>query len=117
MSDLYLDPSTGDIALIGNSPVLIKDTLSLVRQRIEVRLNTFLGEWFYNSEVGIPYYEQILTQRYDKTIVDSILRSEVLETKDVIEVTSFETTLDKATRKLNFYIEATTTQGSVTVQI
>ena len=117
MSDLFLDPTTGDITLVGNSPVLVEDTLSVVRQRIQIRLNTFLGEWFYNSEVGVPYYEQILTQKYDKSIVDSVLRSEVLETEDVIEVTSFETTFDKATRKLNFYIEATTTQGSVTVQI
>lgn len=116
MSDLYLDPTTGDIVLVGNSPVLVEDTLSLVRQRIEIRLNTFLGEWFYNSEVGIPYYEEILTQRYNKPIVDSLLRSEILETEDVIEITSFETSFSSSERKLSYSIEVATNQGSVTVQ-
>lgn len=117
MSDLYLDEVTGDIALVGNSPVLIKDQLSLVRQRVQIRLDTFLGEWFYNSEVGVPYFEEILTQRYQKSLVDSIIRSEVLDTEGVIEITSFESTLNKADRKLDFYMEVTTTDGSVTIQI
>ena len=98
MSDLLLDPLTGDIGMVGCSPTLTTSTMELVSQRLKIRLDTFLGEWFYNSEVGVPYFEEILTKRFNKDIITSILRSVILETEGVVSIVKFDSFFSAATR-------------------
>ena len=117
MTDIYLNPTTGDIALVGNTPTLITDSATLIRQRLQIRLNTFLDEWFYDASVGLPYYTEILTQRYDKFLVESVIRREILETQGVLELTSFSSTFNTRERKLDFNFNVTTSQGVISVQI
>lgn len=117
MSDIYLDPTTGDIDLVGNTPILITDSATLIRQRLQIRLNTFLDEWFYNASVGLPYYTEILTQRYDKFLVESVIRREILDTQGVLELTSFSSTFNAKERKLDFNFNVTTSKGVISVQI
>lgn len=107
MSDILLDPSTGDIAMVGCSPKLTTNLAELVTQRLYIRLNTFLGEWFYNVEVGVPYFEEVLTRRFDKSLVDSLLRSVILETEDVVNIVKFEGVFipELRTYKINYAVE------------
>ncbi len=51
--DLVLDAS-GNIAMAANPYALAQDAASAIR--------TFQGEIYYNTEIGIPYPEQILGQ-------------------------------------------------------
>lgn len=117
MSDIYLDEGTGDIALVGNTPVLIKDNAQLVRQRLQIRLNTFLEEWFYNSEVGVPYFENVLKKPYNKALVESTFRSAILGTEGVIEIIFFSSEFDPITRIYKLDFTVTTPFGNVSVQI
>ena len=57
MVDLYIDPSTGDIALEDNQIRFTSNNAELTRQRVDTSLNTYRGEWFYNILEGIPYLE------------------------------------------------------------
>lgn len=98
MSDIFIDPNTGDIAMVNCTPVLTTNLIELVSQRLEIRLNTFLEEWFFNSEVGVPYFEQILVKPFKKDLVESILKNTILETEDVIRITKFESTFSPSTR-------------------
>jgi hypothetical protein len=118
MSDLLIDPATGDIKIVNNAPILETDEATLVRQRLTIRLNTFLGEWFYNLEVGVPYFEQILTQQYQRFLVENILRDVILKTEGVVRITNFEGTFNPRERVYNATFTVTTlNQNVVTVTI
>ena len=114
MSDILLDPLTGDIATVNCSPILTTNIIELVSQRLKIRLNTFLGEWFYNANVGVPYFEEVLTKRFDKSIVDSLLRSVILETEDVVNIVKFEGVFipELRTYKIDYAVEIDTSIAS-----
>lgn len=117
MSDIKLNTATGDIDVINNQITLTSDIASLVVQRLTIRLNTFEGEWFYDSEVGVPYYQNIFGNRYNKSIIDSIMRREILETEDVIDLVEYNSSFNSSTRKLNLDFIVTTSQGNVNISI
>jgi len=97
MADLALDPLTGDI--------LIKDAaLSIVRgddallQHLALRLRFFLGEWFLDLRVGIPYFEDVLIKNPNLVTVQGIFREVILETPGVESISRFDLEVDPATR-------------------
>lgn len=117
MSDILLDPKTGDIAMVGCSPVLTTNLAELVAQRLHIRLNTFEGEWFYDSSVGVPYFQDILINRFNKYIIDNTIRRIILETEDVINLLKYEGVFNPELRvyEITYSVEITQspTNGSV----
>ena len=55
MTDIFLDPLTNDIDLVNNVMRLTANTEELSRQRVQIWLGIFKGEWFFNIVAGIPY--------------------------------------------------------------
>lgn len=98
MSDILIDPSTGDIKIEGNKVVVTKDIPTLVRQRLKHRLDTSKGEWFLDSNYGVPYFQSIFVKPFDKSFVDNILRRVILDTEDVVSISSYSSSLDHANR-------------------
>jgi len=113
MGDIYLDPSTGDIDFSTKQPVLITDNATAVRQRLHIRLNTFQGEWFYNSATGVPYFQDILGQQFDQDIIDNTMRRTIIETEGVVELTSYEPSFSRLARTYNITFTVTTEQGDI----
>lgn len=106
--DLQVDTTTGDLALSNNDLVLL-DGIQAVAQHIRIRLRFFLGEWFLDSEVGLPYYQQILKKNPNENIVRSVLRKAILTTPGVQEISSFSFEFEGSTRVLtvNFVAKIT----------
>ncbi|MEX4399579.1 hypothetical protein MZA86_01045 [Haemophilus influenzae] len=70
-----------DLKLSGQHDLMIKDRkLVLVdgvnqkAQQIKVVLLTFLGEWFLDTTIGLPYFDEILTRNPDNARIQSIFR-------------------------------------------
>ena len=61
--DFKLDYQTGDI-IWKNGPLTKADVTQPftenVQQRLFIMLRTFMGEWFMDTEHGIPYFQRIL---------------------------------------------------------
>jgi len=113
MGDIYLDPATGDIDFSTKEPTLITDVATAVRQRLHIRLNTFEGEWFYDSSVGVPYFQDILGQQFSQSIIDNTLRRTIIETEDVIELTEYSSSFDRMSRTYNLSFTVTTSTGDL----
>lgn len=64
-----------------------------ILQRLRIRLIRELGEWFMNTESGLPWYQNgngILGANYGKkTAVDMLIRARVLETSGVSRVLQY----------------------------
>tara|TARA_R100000656_G_scaffold119768_1_gene93780 strand:+ start:3371 stop:3742 length:372 start_codon:yes stop_codon:yes gene_type:complete len=96
--DLLLDPVTHDIIYQNGKTLVTQSKADVVAQRLKIKLNTFLGEWFLDLDVGIPYFQQILNKVRNKSTIDAIFQRAILEDPDVIEMISYTSDLNGRSR-------------------
>jgi hypothetical protein len=113
--DILVDEKTNDIVFInGESPVTTTIRIG-VAQRLKVTLQTFLGEWFLDTDLGVPYFESIFGKVSSKSSVDLILQEKILADEGVIEITSFTSSLSAATRVYTMSFAVLTNEGPTDV--
>ena len=93
-ADLYLE--------VDGSLAVVRDT-EAVGQHVRQRLMTYLGEWFLDREVGVPWIRDIVGHGYDPVMAESVLKAEILDTDGVTEINSFSVRFDNSTRGLSAY--------------
>lgn len=87
MPDVLLS-STGDLP----THCYLTSGSALVRQRVEIRLRTMLGEWFLDQYVGLPWAEWFGSKGTSPAVISARVRTEVAETPGVQEVTAWNYT-------------------------
>lgn len=105
----------GDV-IISNGKFTLLDTIQeAVRQRLQIVLNTFQGEWFLNTTFGIPYRQRILGKGLTKTEIDAIFLNKITQDPDVIKVLSFFSTYNSIKRGYDLTFEVLTVEGKLRV--
>lgn len=99
MSDIKQDAG-GDIAVTNNGITLVSGA-DEVTQRVRARLRAFYGEWFLNLRRGLPYYQDIFLKRQNPDRIASIIKLEILKTTGVLELMSYEQTINSSARTLS----------------
>ena len=112
--DLQLDEETGKFALTANGDLAMVTGADAILQYVLEAIKTFLGEWFLDTTIGIPYYESILKKNPDQVTIESALKARILACPGMQELTDFSMTAISATRKLNVQFKGTSTSGPVT---
>lgn len=122
MADLSLDlnplsPTYGDLLVINGDLVLTSDAnpsgANPVLQDILIRLRTFAGEWFNDNTLGVPWFQNILVKNPDVSLVNSILKNEILSTPGVLHLDSFTSKVSMAPRKLTVAFSCTSQTGTI----
>lgn len=100
-----------------NNRVPIIDGADYVRQKLQTKLRLFLGEWFLDLNVGVPYFQDILKKQVSTNVIASIFKDVILETPGVIELQEFVLDYDNIARdlKLDFTVRSET--GSITINL
>lgn len=102
--DLLLDWETNDLIFQnGACPVTTTD-FNVVGQRLKIRLQTFQGEYNFNTAYGVPYFQRILGKKIRKQDIDNIFQQIILEEDGAREIINFRSTLINLTYNLNFTI-------------
>jgi hypothetical protein len=118
--DLKIDYATGDIVFV-NRPLLPSDVTrpltETVAQRLFIQLRTFLGEWFLNTNYGVPYFQNILGRKTTKAAVDLIMQQQILAEVGVKEITYFSSTLVNRQYSLNFRVKVVDGSTTDTISI
>jgi len=117
--DLLLNEDTNDLVFInGDCPVTQKLT-DVVSQRLKITLYTFLGEWFLDTDIGVPYFQQIFGKVRSKSTVDLIFQRVIANDPDVIEILSFESDLAANTRgySMTFQVRVADNTASLPITI
>lgn len=112
MSDLKLDESTGDLVL-ENGDIPLTEGIDAVRQVLQQNLSAFLGEWFLDQDLGVPYYQDILKKNPDPVLLDGIFKKVILKTPGIIQLNTFDITYDTKLRKFNLDFEAQSKNGVI----
>jgi len=90
----------GDLAIENNSFSLVTESEE-IRQRIKQNLQTFLGEWFLDTTLGVPYFQVVFDKNSPPSLIEDVFKAAILETEGVVELVEFtDLDLDSATREL-----------------
>jgi hypothetical protein len=85
-----VNDDTGDLDVQSNQWMLVGGIES-IRQDLQQKFRLFLGEWFLDPTVGIPYFQKIFnTKNPPYSVLESIFRSQALATRGVLAVTSLK---------------------------
>lgn len=110
-----VSPTYGDIVW-RNGPLRKEETtqsrVDVVAQRLLILLSTFRGEWFLDTEYGIPYFQSILGMKTSKSAVDLIFQKAILAENGVRELTFFESTFVNRQYSMTFRVKVTTGEES-----
>lgn len=88
-----------------------------IRQRILLKLSIWKGEWFLDSDVGMPYVDEILGKRGALDLLRRMVKKKVEETPGVIQVTKITVNMSAAYRNASVYVEFDTKFGRLSVDI
>jgi hypothetical protein len=114
--DLLIDPDTGDLALTDGAATWATGD-ALVRQRVGIRLRTQVGEWTYDTAMGLPYRERILVKNPDTRLIRGLIVAEVARTAGVLSVSKCDVTYSRTTRRMTAKVQAKTTTGLIREEI
>lgn len=111
-AEIARDPLTDDVAI----PVRIIRGPDAVIQRIRQRFRMFLGEWFLDTRLGVPYYDSILVKNPDVGVVTTIFRKVLTDTPGVARVASMTARVDRGARQLTATFEAVLEDPTIIVR-
>ncbi len=113
--DLPLDPVTGDLNIVDGDVAMI-DGAEAVRQRLKIKLSTFLGEWFDDPTFGVPYKENVFTKPIRITLINATMTRAILEVPGVKRLLSpieYDNEAQRVSRKLLMSFAVNTDFGIV----
>ncbi len=99
----------GDIELNG-SDIRLVDSLA---QSIRIKLLWFVGEWEFNPELGMPYYDYIFAQNADMDTVARIFEEDLSEIEGVSSVKSVSALFSRVDRTLTVKFTVMTDTGDI----
>ncbi len=103
----------GDYTLGQND---IKQGKEAVAQAIKTRLALLYGQWWENTEDGLPLFEKILgSYGNHKEMIDMLITERIADTKDVKEIKSYTSTFQNRVYSANCIVE--TIYGTISVDI
>lgn len=108
--DLLLDDE-GDLVL--TSGLVFSTGLNAVAQGIRIRIQSFRGEWFLDLDHGVPYYQDLLGQKFNEVKARAAFRTAIITAPGVTELLSLIVTFDRPTRALNVAWKTRTDFGIV----
>ena len=101
--DLLLE--NNDIVFINGECPVTYTQKDVVAQRLKITLQTFLEEWFLNLDVGIPYFQRVFQKHSNKTSVDAVFQQAIIDDQGVVELLSYNSTLNSAARGFSLEFE------------
>lgn len=108
--DIYLDP-TGNLAMLDNAtPGRFAD---LVCQRVRHRLQTFMGECFLDTSVGIPYYTEVLKKNPDMRRVRALLLATISGVEGIRKILELKVDFIARSREYKVIFKAEAVDGSI----
>lgn len=106
--------SNNDIIITGTSFQLVEGA-SEVLQHVRTRLLFYYGEWFLDTEAGIPYLNEVFTKPTDLAKIESIFKASILSTEGIESLTEFSMEYEGGSqRKLVVSFSAETIYGQIT---
>ena len=110
MSDLALDPVTGDLLIEGGDAVIVQGAAAIA-QDWNLRIALFRGEWQLDRRVGIDYQGLIFGDKPSDSLLRHVFETVTRETAGIASVERLEFSFDRSRRELSVSAAATSVAG------
>lgn len=108
---------TGDFTFGNGVDNYLINTPEAVAQVVTTSLKLWLGEWFFDTSLGVPYLQGIIG-KYSQQTADMNLKAYIIGIQGVADILEFVSTLDPDTRMYSVVkCEINTIYGPSSVQI
>lgn len=114
---LALDPQSHDLFVDASGNLAVATDADAVGQLCKQRLKTYLGEWFLDQTVGVPWFQQVFVRPFNEAVADSIVKRTLLRTLGVRALTGFEMSADFTIRRLDVMRADVVTEFDETVEL
>jgi hypothetical protein len=120
MTDLLLDPDTGDLCIFEGDLCTVTTEQELTRQAVMVTLRTFRGEWFRNINTGVPWIENennkiALLGKVSKDFVDSQIRLAIKSLPEVLGISNYSTKFNQQTGLMSLTANILSAGGTISL--
>lgn len=114
MFDLKVDNENNLVFV--NGELVILEGADVATQDIIQKIQTYKGEWFLNTEEGIPYLEKMSHKDTPTFLLETLVAERINDIEYVTELTSLSLDFDPTIRKLtlNYTIKVDETIITVT---
>lgn len=92
--DLKLDDNN-DITIVNGDFALTKNSTEMCKQTLGITLKTWKGEWFLDTNFGVPYLQEIIGVARKKSVIDKIFLSYIADNEYVDSINSYSSTEDR----------------------
>lgn len=110
--DLKLNETTWDLSITGQDIDYVTG-VDGIKQHLRQRHGLFRGEYPYDLTRGIPYNDEFFKKKFNPIIIDTILKSMIIDTPGVIELTKFKLDFNRSTRELLLDYKVTCIDGVI----
>ena len=111
--DIAMDTSSSDL-VVDHGDLLVIDNAERVAQQILITLREWAGEWFLNTDDGIPYLEYVLVKTPNQAHIRQILSEAILAVDGVNKISSLELSYRRVERSLAVEYVVETDYGLLT---
>ena len=111
--DILLD-ADGDLDISERGDISFGDS---VAQKIRIRLLWFEGEWRWDTEEGLPYFEELFVKNPDVDEFESLVREKIFEVDEVTEVREVLVSHDRQERTATIRYTALTDYETIKEEV
>jgi hypothetical protein len=109
--DLKLDENNWNYVTIEAQDLATVNGIDAIEQHLNQRFKFFRGEYKHDLRRGIPYHDEFFKKRPNPVVIDTILKSVIIDTPGVIELLEFKLEIINSTRTLQVIFKASTDEG------
>jgi hypothetical protein len=111
MKTLLLDQTRWDLVLDANGNIAVASDPYAIAQDVASAVRLFKGEAWFNTDAGVPYFQEVLGQSPPLQLLQSLIEQAALTVPEVVKavatITSFEN------RVITGNVQVTTSSGTV----
>lgn len=113
--DLLLSKDTNDLVISTPLGDVTKTSSKkeLLRQKISITFQTFVGEWYLNTTFGLIDRSVFFSKPITKAELDAFIVVKLNAFTEVLEIKSFSSTFDTANRQYSVTFTVRTDEGNV----
>lgn len=111
--DILLD-STGDMLITEKGDIQLENS---VAQKIRIKLLWFEGEWRWDEDEGLPYFEKLFIKNPDTDYFESAIREKIFEIDEITAVQDVSVVYDAKTRKAKISLTACTDYETIQEEV
>lgn len=102
-----------DLDLSSGNLVIVQDEDTSIAQKLTIRFQLFLGEWFMDARIGVPYLQVVFVKNPNLVVVGQLFRNIIRNTPGVLNILSEEIDFVPSQRTLTAIYTIQTDSGAI----